>query len=85
MDKNCSETLKVLNIAGLSWLTSLFSVVWRSGTVPFEWQTGIVILDVSEPECVLQLPGYHTAQPTWESLLQDVGMEAAANCRNSDS
>jgi len=33
------EMLKSLNIIGLSWLTRLFSVVWRSGTIPVEWQT----------------------------------------------
>jgi len=30
------EMLKALDIAGLSWLTRLFSVAWRSGTVPVE-------------------------------------------------
>lgn len=31
-----SEVLKALDIVGLSWLTRLFSVAWRSGTVPVE-------------------------------------------------
>jgi len=34
--------LKALDIVGLSWLTRLVNVARRSGTVPLEWQTGVV-------------------------------------------
>ncbi len=43
MDEIHSEILKALDIVGLSWLTCLFSVMRRSGTVPVEWQTGVVV------------------------------------------
>lgn len=43
VDEVCHEMLKALNIVGLSWLTRLFIVVWRSGTVPLEWQTGMEV------------------------------------------
>jgi len=35
--------LKALDIVGLSWLTCLFNVAWRSGTVPMNWQTRMVV------------------------------------------
>ncbi len=35
--------LKALYIVGLFWLTRLFSVAWRLGTVPVEWQTWVVV------------------------------------------
>lgn len=46
--KNCSvgvdeilpEVLKALDVVGLSWLTSLFNIAWRSATVPLDWLTG---------------------------------------------
>nr|XP_033493672.1 GON-4-like protein isoform X2 [Epinephelus lanceolatus]XP_033493673.1 GON-4-like protein isoform X2 [Epinephelus lanceolatus] len=37
------EMLKALDIVGLSLLTCLFSVTWRSDTVPAEWQSRVVI------------------------------------------
>lgn len=43
VDEIRPEMLKALDIVGLSWLTRLFSVAWRSGTVPVEWQTGVVV------------------------------------------
>ncbi len=43
MDEIGPRMLKALDIVGLSWLTHLFSVVWRSRTVPVEWQTGLVV------------------------------------------
>ncbi len=42
VDRIYLEMLKVLDIVGLSWQTCLFSVAWRLGTVPLEWQTGVV-------------------------------------------
>lgn len=37
VDEVCPE--KALDI-GLSWLTHLFSVTWKTVTLPVEWQTG---------------------------------------------
>ncbi|KAI3362094.1 hypothetical protein L3Q82_012420 [Scortum barcoo] len=38
------EYLKSLEVVGLSWLTHLCNIAWRSGTVSFlEWQTGVVV------------------------------------------
>ncbi|KAI3372593.1 hypothetical protein L3Q82_023069 [Scortum barcoo] len=38
------EYLKSLDVVGLSWLTRLCSnIAWRLGTVPLEWQTGVVV------------------------------------------
>ena len=42
MGEICFEMLKALNMVGLSWLTHLFNVTWRSETTPVEWQTGVV-------------------------------------------
>ncbi len=42
-DEICPELLKVLDIVGPSWLKCLFSVTWKSGTVPAEWQTRVVV------------------------------------------
>uniref|UniRef100_A0A671XNI3 Endonuclease/exonuclease/phosphatase domain-containing protein n=1 Tax=Sparus aurata TaxID=8175 RepID=A0A671XNI3_SPAAU len=35
--------LKSLDVVGLSWLTRLCSIAWQSGTVPLDWQTGVVV------------------------------------------
>ncbi|TWW57277.1 hypothetical protein D4764_08G0012640 [Takifugu flavidus] len=34
--------LKALDVVGLSWLTRLCNIAWKSGTVPLDWQTGVV-------------------------------------------
>ncbi|KAI3373822.1 hypothetical protein L3Q82_022396 [Scortum barcoo] len=39
VDEIRPEYLKSLDAVGLSWLTCLCSIAWRSGTVPLEWQT----------------------------------------------
>jgi len=59
VDKICPELLKALDIVGLSWLTRLVNVAWRSGTVPVECQTGVVVPNVKKggPEGVHQLSG----------------------------
>ena len=44
VDEICSETLKALDIVGLSCLTFLFSVPWGIGTVPLQRQTEVVAL-----------------------------------------
>ena len=43
MDEICPEYLKSLDVVGLSWLTRLCSIAWQSGTVPLDWQTGVVV------------------------------------------
>uniref|UniRef100_A0AAQ4R3P6 Reverse transcriptase domain-containing protein n=1 Tax=Gasterosteus aculeatus aculeatus TaxID=481459 RepID=A0AAQ4R3P6_GASAC len=35
--------LKAMGVGGLSWMTRLFNIAWKSGTVPKEWQTGVVV------------------------------------------
>ncbi|KAK3521491.1 hypothetical protein QTP70_007429 [Hemibagrus guttatus] len=43
VDEIRPEYLKSLDVVGLSWLTRLCNIVWRSGTVPLDWATGVVI------------------------------------------
>nr|XP_049577496.1 glycine receptor subunit alpha-3 isoform X1 [Syngnathus scovelli] len=43
VDEIRPEFLKALDVVGLSWLTRLYNVVWTSGTVPLDWQTGVVV------------------------------------------
>ena len=37
------EMLKGLAMVRLSWLSHLFNIAWRSGTMPVEWQTRVVV------------------------------------------
>ncbi|KAK3539613.1 hypothetical protein QTP70_010573 [Hemibagrus guttatus] len=43
VDEICPEYLKSLDVVGLSCLTRLCNIAWRSGTVPLDWATGVVI------------------------------------------
>ncbi|KAK3509992.1 hypothetical protein QTP70_024336, partial [Hemibagrus guttatus] len=43
VDEICTEHLKSLDVVGLSWLTRLCNIAWRSGTVPLDWATGVVV------------------------------------------
>ncbi|KAK3568526.1 hypothetical protein QTP86_008620 [Hemibagrus guttatus] len=43
VDEICPEYLKSLDVVGLSWLTRLCNIAWRSGTVPLDWTTGVVV------------------------------------------
>ncbi|KAK3533936.1 hypothetical protein QTP70_034935, partial [Hemibagrus guttatus] len=43
VDEIRPEYLKSLNVVGLSWLTRLCNIAWRSGTVPLDWATGVVV------------------------------------------
>ena len=43
VDEIRPEMLKALGVEGLSWLTRLINVAWKSETVPKEWQTGVVV------------------------------------------
>lgn len=37
------EMLKALANVGVKWLTHLFNVAWKVGSVPLDWQTGVVV------------------------------------------
>ncbi|KAK3553014.1 hypothetical protein QTP86_031160 [Hemibagrus guttatus] len=37
------EYHKSLDVVGLSWLTRLCNIAWRSGTVPLDWVTRVVV------------------------------------------
>lgn len=39
MDELCPKMLKVLDAVCLSWLTTLFNTIWRTGKMPVKWQT----------------------------------------------
>ncbi|KAI3354015.1 hypothetical protein L3Q82_018573 [Scortum barcoo] len=41
--RSALSTSKSLDVVGLSWLTRLCNIAWRLGTVPLEWQTGVVV------------------------------------------
>ncbi|KAK3538840.1 hypothetical protein QTP86_015967 [Hemibagrus guttatus] len=43
VDEICPEYLKSLDVVGLSWLTRLCNIAWRSGTVPLDWATRVVV------------------------------------------
>ena len=43
VDEIRPEMLKALDAVGIAWLTRLFGVVWREGSTPLDWQTGVVV------------------------------------------
>ncbi|KAK3564604.1 hypothetical protein QTP86_023765, partial [Hemibagrus guttatus] len=43
VDEIRPEYVKSLDVVRLSWLTCLCNIAWRSGTVPPDWATGLVI------------------------------------------
>ncbi|KAK3568863.1 hypothetical protein QTP86_018965 [Hemibagrus guttatus] len=43
VDEIHPEYLKSLDVVGLSWLTHLCNIAWRSETVPLDWATGVVV------------------------------------------
>ncbi|KAK3521652.1 hypothetical protein QTP70_014704, partial [Hemibagrus guttatus] len=43
VDEICPEYLKSLDVVGLSWLTRLCNITWRSGTMPLNWATRVVV------------------------------------------
>ena len=59
VDEICPEYLKSLDVVGLSRLTRLCSTVWQSGTVPLDWQTGVVapLFKKGDHKHVFQLSG----------------------------
>ncbi|XP_051275980.1 uncharacterized protein LOC127374553 [Dicentrarchus labrax] len=70
IDEIHPSMLKALGVEGLSWLTHLFNIAWKSGTALKEWRTGVVVplFKKGDPR-VFKLQRYHTTQPPWESLL----------------
>ena len=43
IDEIRPEMLKALDAGGIEWLTRVFGVAWRTGRVPSDWQTGVVV------------------------------------------
>ena len=43
VDEVRPEFLKALDVVELSWLTRLCNIAWTSGTVPLDWQIGMVV------------------------------------------
>ena len=43
IDEIRPEMLKALGVEGLSGITRLLNIPWKSGTVPREWQTGVEV------------------------------------------
>ncbi|MEL7181936.1 MAG: reverse transcriptase family protein, partial [Pseudomonadota bacterium] len=43
VDEIRPDFLKALDVVGLSWLTRLCNIAWKSGAVPLDWQTGVVV------------------------------------------
>ncbi|KAI3356692.1 hypothetical protein L3Q82_003377 [Scortum barcoo] len=72
--RSAREYLKSLDVVGLSWLTRLCNIAWRLGTVPLEWQTGVVVplFKKGTGECV-PTTGDHTSQPPYSADSQTLG------------
>ncbi|KAI3362903.1 hypothetical protein L3Q82_011500, partial [Scortum barcoo] len=76
VDEIHPEYLKSLDVVGLSWLTHLCNIAWRLGTVPLEWQTGVVVPLFKKGDrrvcsnyrgiTLLSLPGKVYARGLWE-------------------
>jgi len=43
LDEVRPEFLRALDVVGLSWLTPLCNIAWTSGTVPLDWQIGVLV------------------------------------------
>ncbi|KAI3361615.1 hypothetical protein L3Q82_001932 [Scortum barcoo] len=65
VDEIRPEYLKSLDVVGLSWLTRLCNIAWRLGTVPLEWQTGVVVplFKKGDRRVCSNLQRDHTSQP----------------------
>ncbi|KAI3371109.1 hypothetical protein L3Q82_023745 [Scortum barcoo] len=87
VDEIRPEYLKSLDVVGLSWLTRLCNIAWRLGTVPLEWQTGVVVplFKKGDRRVCSKLQRDHTSQPPREGLRQGTGEENSADSRPSDS
>ncbi|TWW56200.1 Collagen alpha-1(XIV) chain [Takifugu flavidus] len=62
VDKIRPEYLKSLDVVGLSGLTLLYNITWQLGTVPLEWQTGVVHLSVSQVSVSLSVDCQHVSE-----------------------
>lgn len=61
-------------------LTRLYSIAWRSGAIPLDWQTRVD--QTPEPPSTW---GGHTLQPLWEGLCQTTGKYNLSVSRTSDT
>uniref|UniRef100_A0A3P9BAF5 Reverse transcriptase domain-containing protein n=1 Tax=Maylandia zebra TaxID=106582 RepID=A0A3P9BAF5_9CICH len=70
VDEVRPEFLKALDVVGLSWLTRLCNVAWRSGAVPVDWQTGVVvpIFKKGTRGCVPTIGGSHSSDSLGKSM-----------------
>ncbi|KAI3352436.1 hypothetical protein L3Q82_005390 [Scortum barcoo] len=87
VDEIRPEYLKSLDVVGLSWLTRLCNIAWRLGTVPLEWQTGVVVplFKKGDRRVCSNYRGITRPQPPREGLRQGTGEENSADSRPSDS
>ncbi|KAI3364112.1 hypothetical protein L3Q82_010940 [Scortum barcoo] len=75
VDEIRPEYLKSLDVVGLSWLTRLCNIAWRLGTVPLEWQTGVVVplfkkgdQRIVDPRIQEEQCGFHPGRGTLDQL-----------------
>ncbi|KAI3362481.1 hypothetical protein L3Q82_012769 [Scortum barcoo] len=87
VDEIRPEYLKSLDVVGLSWLTRLCNIAWRLGTVPLEWQTGVVVplFKKGDRRVCSNYRGITLLSLPWEGLCQGTGEENSADSRPSDS
>ncbi len=87
VDEIRPEYLKSLDVVGLSWLTRLCSIAWRSGTVPLGWQTGVVVplFKKGDRRVCSNYRGITLLSLPRENLCQGTGKENTADSRTSDS
>lgn len=81
------EFLKALDVVGMSWLTRLFNITWRLGTVPLDWQTGVVapIFKKGDWRVCSNFRGITVLTMPGESLRQGTGEEGPDISRILDS
>ncbi|KAI3363985.1 hypothetical protein L3Q82_001586 [Scortum barcoo] len=87
VDEIRPEYLKSLDVVGLSWLTRLCNIAWRLGTVPLEWQTGVVVplFKKGDRRVCSNYRGSHFSASSREGLRQGTGEENSADSRPLDS
>ena len=87
VDEICPEMLKALDNVGLLWLTRLYNVAWGSGTVPMQWQIGVVvpIFKKGDQRVCSNYLGIALLSLPEEGLFQGAGKEALGDCRTSTS
>ncbi|KAI3356040.1 hypothetical protein L3Q82_017311 [Scortum barcoo] len=87
VDEIRPEYLNSLDVVGLSWLTRLCNIAWRLGTVPLEWQTGVVVplFKKGDRRVCSNYRGITLLSLPREGLRQGTGEENSAYSRPSDS